>query len=89
MLASTTSTVSPQRPGSLRESHRTAGPILCPVKDLVECWTGGFLNQVGQQVLLQRLVGMCSALTEDGVRFGGRVLDLDAWHGVILALREW
>jgi len=56
------------------------------VQDLVECRPDGLLGQPAEEVFLQRLPGMCRSAPEHTVDVVGDILDLNTWHGAIMAL---
>jgi hypothetical protein len=87
MLASTTSTIIPDRGDCGLEWHLASGAAAGAVEDLVEGWLGGVLDQARPQIFLQRLVRSRSPLAEHGVGLVGNVLDLNTRHGAIMALQ--
>jgi hypothetical protein len=64
----------------------TAGAAAGPVKDFLEGWLAGFLDQPGAQVFLQGLAGGGRPLTQNRVCVFRDILDLDARHSAIMAL---
>lgn len=84
-LASTTSTVLPQRLDHIGEWDRAACPPSRSSQDLVHGWGTRRVDEHPAQILLQRLAGPHGSLTQHGVRLFRDVLDLNAWHSVIMA----
>ena len=67
------------------ESQPPPGVGAGAVENLVEGRPAGLLDQEGAQVLLQGLVRPRGPESQDGVRLGRDILDLDTGHGAILA----
>src|ERR1039458_9313825 len=86
-LASATITVVADRGYGVLERDRSAGSPARAVEDLLQGRLVGLFDQPGPQVLLEGLVSGGRALAEDRVRPVGHVLDLDARHGAIVALK--
>src|ERR1035437_6483062 len=86
-LASTTITILPEDLGRRLDRHSTAGPSAGALEDLLDRGRGCFLDQLGSQVLLQRLMSRRRSLTQHCVGVLWDVLDLHARHGAIMALR--
>ena len=84
-LASTTITLVPNHLGGVGQRRPAAAAMLDTVEDFVQCGLTGLLDQMRQQVFLKGTVFLRRSLSEDSVGLFRDVLDLDRWHGAIMA----